>query len=188
MTADIATLSSWSARWEVVDVIGVVLVLIGVIGEGLSEWPPGKLRDWPHLGKFGRISWLILVAGLAVELVAQHKKDGDDALIIASLSDHAAQLSEDVETQRAASEAAQAQIADAQARTKEAELALEKLRTPRTLNPERQKFVAEAIAPFKGQRYRVAISSGADDGLAFWESLYVTLNAAGWIYVPSTGL
>jgi hypothetical protein len=43
----------------------------------------------------------------------------------------------------------------------------------------------EATKPFKGQRYRAAISQGADDGLAFWESLYVTLEKAGWIYLPA---
>ena len=84
---DIAALASWSAWWEVVDVVGVGIVLAGVIGEGISEWPPRKLKDWPHLKNFGRISWLVLVAGLAVELVAQHKKDANDALIIAFLTD-----------------------------------------------------------------------------------------------------
>jgi hypothetical protein len=87
MASDIATLASWSAWWEAVDVAGVVLVLIGVIGEGLSEWPPRALREWRHITGFGRISWLILVAGLAIELVAQHKKDANDTLIIADLND-----------------------------------------------------------------------------------------------------
>jgi class 3 adenylate cyclase len=66
----------------------------------------------------------------------------------------------------------------------QAKLALERLKTPRTLAPERQQFVVNAISAFKGQRYTAAISQSADDGLAFWESLYVTLERAGWIYVP----
>ena len=41
------------------------------------------------------------------------------------------------------------------------------------------------MARFKGQRYAAAISQGADDGLAFWESLYVTLEKAGWIYLKA---
>jgi hypothetical protein len=75
--------------------------------------------------------------------------------------------------------------AEANARAKEAELALEKLKAPRTLGPERKQYVTAATAPFRGQRYKVAISQGADDGLAFWESLYVALEKAGWEYLPS---
>jgi hypothetical protein len=77
-------------------------------------------------------------------------------------------------------------ISEAEARTREAELALEKLKTPRTLGPERQRLIVSATAPFRGQRYRAAVSQGADDGLAFWESTYVTLERAGWVYVPVT--
>jgi hypothetical protein len=75
-------------------------------------------------------------------------------------------------------------VAESNARALEAQLALEKIKMPRTLGPARQQFVAEAIASFRGQRYRPSISQGADDGLAFWESLYVTFEKAGWIYVP----
>jgi hypothetical protein len=78
-----------------------------------------------------------------------------------------------------------ATAAEANARAAEAQLALEKLKTPRTLGPDRQQLVVTATKPFKGQRYRAAISQGADDGLAFWESLYVTLEKAGWIYLPA---
>jgi hypothetical protein len=63
-------------------------------------------------------------------------------------------------------------------------LALEKLKTPRTLGVSRQNLVVAATARFKGQRYRTSISQAADDGLAFWESLYGALQKAGWIYVP----
>lgn len=66
----------------------------------------------------------------------------------------------------------------------EAKLALERLKQPRTLRPVRQQFVSDAVRLFAGQRYRVAISQAADDGPPFWESLYVTLTAAGWVYLP----
>ena len=78
-----------------------------------------------------------------------------------------------------------ATAAEANARAAEAQLALEKLKTPRTLGLDRQQLVMAATKPFKGQRYRAAISQGADDGLAFWELLYVTLEKAGWIYLPA---
>jgi hypothetical protein len=81
---------------------------------------------------------------------------------------------------------ARKETAGANARALEAQLALERLKAPRTLGPERQQVVAAAAAPFAGQRYRAAISQGADDGLAFWESLYATLERAGWIYLPAS--
>jgi hypothetical protein len=85
-------------------------------------------------------------------------------------------------------EVARASIAEANARAAEAQLALEKLKTPRTLVPARQRAVAAAIRPFAGQRYLVAISDAADDGLVFWQSLHATLESAGWVYVaPAPG-
>lgn len=75
-------------------------------------------------------------------------------------------------------------IAAAEEHARQARSDLEHFKAPRTLGPERQQFVAKAVAPFGGQRYRVAISQGADDGLAFWELIYVTLKKAGWIYLP----
>jgi hypothetical protein len=66
-----------------------------------------------------------------------------------------------------------------------AKLDLQRLKTPRTLGPDRQQFLASAIRPFAGQRYRVAISQSPDDGVAFWESMHAALEKAGWVYVPS---
>jgi hypothetical protein len=98
--------------------------------------------------------------------------------------ERAAQLEKDAAVARAS-------VAEANARTAEAQLALEKLKTPRTLGPARQQAIAKAIRSFAGQRYRAAISQGADDGVAFWESIYATLESAGWTYVsagpPSVG-
>lgn len=67
----------------------------------------------------------------------------------------------------------------------EASLALAILKAPRTLGQERQRSIAAAVKPFAGLRYRVAISQAADDGLAFWELLYATLDGAGWTYQPA---
>jgi hypothetical protein len=61
---------------------------------------------------------------------------------------------------------------------------LEKLKRPRTLGSSRQQFVANAVRPFAGLKYRAAVSQAADDGIAFWESLYSALEQAGWIYIP----
>jgi len=59
------------------------------------------------------------------------------------------------------------------------------LTTPRTLKAARQQLVTAFAKPFAGQRYRVAISGSADDGLPFWQSLYPALKNAGWVYIPA---
>jgi hypothetical protein len=101
----------------------------------------------------------------------------------ADLAKNQAQTTKEIAAANAVAETAKKDAAAAHERTALAELALERLKSPRTLGPERQAFVASAVRPFAGQRYEVAISQGADDGLAFWESLYVTLERAGWVYV-----
>jgi hypothetical protein len=98
--------------------------------------------------------------------------------------EHIAKLTADGDASRASIAEANARAEEASQKAAEAQLALERRKTPRTLGPARQQAVAAAIKPFSGQRYRAAISQAADDGLAFWESLYVTLEKGGWVYVP----
>jgi hypothetical protein len=83
--------------------------------------------------------------------------------------------------------AANERAAGAQERAAKAQLELERLKAPRTLSAERQELVRDATAPFRGQKYRAAIASGADDGPNFWTSLYAALEQAGWTYIPNAG-
>jgi hypothetical protein len=69
------------------------------------------------------------------------------------------------------------ETAEANARAAEAQLELEKLKTPRTLGPTRQEVVANSLRRFAGQRYRAAISQGADDGWRFGNRFTQRLNA-----------
>ncbi len=50
--------------WEILEYVGETLVFIGVVGEVFAEW-----RE-PHRVRLGRISSLILIAGLAMSLAA----------------------------------------------------------------------------------------------------------------------
>jgi hypothetical protein len=71
------------------------------------------------------------------------------------------------------------------ARATKAETEVTRLRAARTLTPERQQFVADAVKPFPGQRYRAAISQAADDGPTFWSSLHAALEKGDWAYLPA---
>lgn len=161
------SLSFWDTvfRWAMI----ISLVAGGITATALfvSGWVGYSLADIAQKDADARI--------------ADARKDTTAALErIAELNRETARLSADAESSRAT-------VAEANARAAEAQLALEKLKTPRTLGHDRQQFVIAAVKRFRGQRYRAAISQGADDGLAFWESLYVTLEKAGWIYLPAGG-
>jgi hypothetical protein len=102
----------------------------------------------------------------------------------AAATERAAQLEKDAAIARASVATANARAAEASQKAAEAELALERLKTPRTLTVARQEFISKAVGPFAGQRYRTAISAAADDGIDFWASLHAALERAGWKYIP----
>jgi hypothetical protein len=157
--------ASW--REKSILIAGTLFIAIGVAG----EWHFGSKAS-AAASRLQAISDQ-KVATLAKD-AASAKKDAANAIArAAKLEEEAAAFGK--------------QIADANARVSEAQAALVKAKAPRTLGVPRQQFIADAIRPFAGQRYWVAISPAADDGPAFWESLYATLKGAGWVYVPPAG-
>jgi len=111
-------------------------------------------------------------------------KEQETEVAVGKANERAAQLEKEAAVARVQIADANAKAAEASQHEAEAELELARLKQPRTLGPVRQKQVADAIRAFAGQQYVVALSQAADDGLAFWESLYATLTDAGWVYVP----
>jgi hypothetical protein len=88
--SDIASLSAASHWWETNDILALVLVAIGVVGEGIAQWLPKEQRERPAIENLGKRAWLVLVLGLAAEGVCQPNKDAADALIVAALNERAA--------------------------------------------------------------------------------------------------
>ena len=88
---EIAPLVSKAAFWDWIDGWSLIFVIVGVVGEGLHEWPPSIVRNWQWFHNLGRLSWLILLAGLAGEFIAQNNRNADNNLIVAALNDRAAQ-------------------------------------------------------------------------------------------------
>jgi hypothetical protein len=87
LNALIASLSCW----EIAGYSGLVIVIIGVVGEAVHEWVPLFSYVWWRANG-GRLSVLVLIAGLAIEGVAQVKANSISGQIIAFLSDRAATL------------------------------------------------------------------------------------------------
>src|SRR6185437_6899746 len=83
-------------------------------------------------------------------------------------------------------EAVKANVAASEANEKaaEAQLALARLKSPRTIAQDRRGAFADKLRFFAGRPYIASVSSAADDGPAFWRSLYDALQDAGWSYIP----
>jgi hypothetical protein len=80
---------------------------------------------------------------------------------------------------------ANAAASEANEKVAEAQLALARLRSPRTIAQDRRGAFADKLRFFTGRPYIASVSSAADDGPAFWRSLYDALQDAGWSYIPA---
>jgi hypothetical protein len=94
---DIASWSADAAWWSRVDHWALIVVVAGVVLEGIAEWLPRERRETPLMTSVTRTGWLILVAALVVEYAAQRNKDADDSLVVGVLNEQAAQFSKEAE-------------------------------------------------------------------------------------------
>jgi hypothetical protein len=79
-------------------------------------------------------------------------------------------------------------ISAANARAAEAQLALEKFKAPRLLNPDAIQRIVEQLKPFSGSVFDAGIGPKGDpEPTAFLRGLTAALTAAGWKFVPWTG-
>jgi len=99
MEPDIAALLANISFWEGWGYVALAAVLIGVAGESIKEFTPWLERiGWEK--KIGRISALILIAGLAGEGVTQPNTNAANAKLIALLNKQTAQLRLDLEARK----------------------------------------------------------------------------------------
>ena len=87
--SEIASLESLAELWERVDYIGLFLVFVGVIVESLVEFTSLiKSSFWkPRIGK---VSALVLIVGLALELMASSRLSVINRKVVGILSVQAA--------------------------------------------------------------------------------------------------
>jgi hypothetical protein len=184
------TASSWS-EWSTIAVaVGVFIELVALFVFS-KEMPSTEKRIMV-------VATAIIVAGCAGEFVFGSKASNAASQLqqasdqkIAGLTKETARLSANAESSRESAAkteervaAAEKATANARERAANAELALQRVKAPRTLSAARQQFVADATSNFAGQRYRAAVSQSADDAIEFWQSIYGALKQAGWVYLP----
>jgi hypothetical protein len=104
MTPEIASLMSNTSFWEAWGYVALLAVVVGVAGESIQEF-----TQWPkRLGiakVITRVSVLVLVVGLAGEGITQVNTNAANALVVALLNKQAAELSSDLEKERATTSA-----------------------------------------------------------------------------------
>src|SRR5271170_3745728 len=93
MVESISSLDAALARWEYGEYASAAVVIIGVIGEFLADFSNVfRVRDISdRRDKLGKLSTLVLLVGLAMELLCLVNTNALSGRIIASLSDEAAQ-------------------------------------------------------------------------------------------------
>lgn len=118
--SDISALGSVLRFWDWFGYASTALVFIGVIGESVVE-----LTNWVKLPerkrRIGKASALVLILGLAGELISGFKISGITGEITASLNKEAGDARRDANQAKAQSDSFQAAIANANARAKSAE-------------------------------------------------------------------
>jgi hypothetical protein len=79
------------------------------------------------------------------------------------------------------------EIAEANARALEAQLALEKFKAPRSISVEARNRLAESMKEFGGQQYFGMVASDVADAWDIWREISLSLELAGWKRLPPPG-
>jgi hypothetical protein len=73
--------------------------------------------------------------------------------------------------------------ADANARAAEAQLALEKLKAPRSLSRDQMEAIANKLRPFAKTRFDLSVIIGDPEAIGFLGFIADSLEAAGWTWI-----
>jgi hypothetical protein len=123
----------------------------------------------------------ILVAiGVVVAFMGEFASRPFERTIRIAREDEALKWTNETARLEAEARLARAATANATARALEAEVALEKLKAPRTIAEEQRQRIIRAIKPFSGMHFDFAVRPDPEPE-SFMEQLAATLQAAGWI-------
>jgi len=187
MALDMDALGSSLFCWEIGGYIATAIVVIGVIGESVVEF-----TDWikspQTLSRVGIASALILVIGLAGEILTQVKVNSISGRMIAFLNSEAANAIKaagilgvtmdnlEAFTKQKTGEIGLA-IADLNAATVRAQTKLAEIED-RNLSPEQIREIADELNSFAGARVLVGSYKGDNEAARIGEKIVAALTAA----------
>jgi hypothetical protein len=163
---NLAALMSSLTGWEKIGYVGLSIVIVGVVGEGIHDFTEFGFKWWRKHG--GRVSVLVLIVGLAIEGVAQVNANNTSGRIIALLATQAANSQE----KAAGLEREAAQL----------QLDLARLKAPRSLSKDAQSRVADKIRPIGSKPFTVG-EGAMEPGSQLDTQLIDTLIDGGWTVV-----
>src|ERR1700761_1117944 len=123
---------------------------------------------------------LIVVAGLTTALVAEIVGRPFQRIVDTARDEERLRYAGEVSRLEQEAQLARASVASLTARTREAELALEKMRAPRLIDEEQKARLVKRFKMFNGIHFDLAIRPEPEPQ-AFAEQIAATLQAAGWI-------
>lgn len=192
--ADINALSSDATWWAAADNWALGIVAVGVVLEGIAEWLPKERRETRVMLALTRTGWLILVLALAGEWIAQHRKDADDAMIIAFLNDGTARAMnlaaslgvtvdnlKSVVAKKTAEADASIQALTAAASAAETKVtSLQERQMQRHLTSDQMQELTEVLTPFARQKARVTCVMNDGEACTYANDFFTVLMSANW--------
>ncbi len=132
---------------------------------------------WIGIAKL--VAAFLVAAGVAIEFGGDWVVRPYEKVIADSRNAEMTRLATEAETSKAAAADAHARAAEASQKAAEAQLALAKFKAPRTLTPEQEQSIEDALKPFIGQQYALSVAPGieASNLLCVLDSI---LKRAGW--------
>jgi uncharacterized protein YdbL (DUF1318 family) len=190
--SDLAALKSSLEFWEIVEYVATTTVLIGVVGEYVAEFT--KFAEKRGIErKLGKLSTLILIVGLAAELLGLVRTSQLSGHLVASLEEQSSQATYDAAEANERAKKYQDSIAEANARAAEAMKAAEQERLARVkieeklawrdLNPEKQRRVEAKLKKFTGTEFEIRVFQ-EPEALHLLNIMVEILHLAGWIQRP----
>ena len=116
---DIASLDAFLSRWEAAEYAAEAFVIIGCVGEFIAEFSQIRTQEWRH--QLGKISLLVLISALALELGALVRTNALSGQEIARLNGTAADAIARAASAEEKAKGFDSRIADAQRGTAEAQ-------------------------------------------------------------------
>jgi hypothetical protein len=125
----------------------------------------------------------LVAIGVAAEFFGEFAAKPFEQIIEAARQSETLQLTNETARLSAEADSAKAAIAGANARAAEAQLALEKLKTPRSLSRFQTIVLADKLRPFAKTRFDLSVIIGDPEAIGFLGFIADVLEAAGWEWI-----
>jgi len=189
--SEVASLETALGCWEWFGYISTGVVALGCIGEFVAEFTSLPRSD-THKHKLARLSLMILILGIAGELLSAVRTSQLSGQIIANIEERAAnaeQKAGEANDRAAANEKESAQLHKDAEGLKAENLRLEAIVQPRTISLLARQALADKLRQFalsfKGRKVKLASQVGDAEGLVFATEIHDILHRAGIDVDPS---